>query len=100
MAGRWTAEDIPDQNARLAVVTGANGGLGLSVARELARGCAGGDGVPQPREASQAGTTLKSMVAHPGYAATNLQFAGPPAYEQAVMKVGVRYGFPAAAAAA
>ena len=33
----WTASDIPDQKQRVAVVTGANGGLGLEVARELAR---------------------------------------------------------------
>ena len=33
----WTAQDIPDQHGRVAVVTGANGGLGLEVARELAR---------------------------------------------------------------
>lgn len=33
----WTAEDIPDQHGRVAVVTGANGGLGFEVARALAR---------------------------------------------------------------
>lgn len=33
----WTAADIPDQTGRVAVVTGANGGLGLETARELAR---------------------------------------------------------------
>src|SRR3954452_9648450 len=32
----WTAADIPDQSGRVAVVTGANGGLGLETARELA----------------------------------------------------------------
>ena len=32
----WTANNIPDQTGRVAVVTGANGGLGLSTARELA----------------------------------------------------------------
>lgn len=36
MAG-WTAADIPDQTGRCAVVTGANSGLGLVTARELAR---------------------------------------------------------------
>jgi|HubBroStandDraft_6_1064221.scaffolds.fasta_scaffold89659_2 NAD(P)-dependent dehydrogenase (short-subunit alcohol dehydrogenase family) len=35
--GRWTAADIPDQRGRVAVVTGANSGLGLATARELAR---------------------------------------------------------------
>ena len=33
----WTADDIPDQRGRVAVVTGANGGLGLETARALAR---------------------------------------------------------------
>ena len=32
----WSATDIPDQSGRVAVVTGANGGLGLETARELA----------------------------------------------------------------
>ena len=33
----WTADDIPDQSGRVAVVTGANGGLGLETSRQLAR---------------------------------------------------------------
>jgi NAD(P)-dependent dehydrogenase (short-subunit alcohol dehydrogenase family) len=34
---KWTTEQIPDQSGRSAIVTGANSGLGLATARELAR---------------------------------------------------------------
>src|SRR5438132_6076367 len=37
MSPTWTAADAPDQNGKVAVVTGANSGLGIVTARELAR---------------------------------------------------------------
>jgi NAD(P)-dependent dehydrogenase (short-subunit alcohol dehydrogenase family) len=40
------------------------------------------------RRLSAAGSTIKSMAAHPGYAATNLQFAAPPLVDRLLMRVG------------
>ncbi|HWH43677.1 MAG TPA: oxidoreductase [Thermoleophilaceae bacterium] len=40
------------------------------------------------RRLSAAGSTVKSMGAHPGYAATNLQSAAAPLLDRIVMKVG------------
>src|ERR687894_2945684 len=42
------------------------------------------------RRLRAAGSTIKSLAAHPGYAATNLQFAGPPGVDAAVMKLSNR----------
>jgi NAD(P)-dependent dehydrogenase (short-subunit alcohol dehydrogenase family) len=60
---KWTATDMPDQSGRVAVVTGANSGLGLSTARELAR--AGATVVIACRNTSkgdQAADTIRAAV--------------------------------------
>ena len=40
------------------------------------------------RRLRAAGSSIKSLAAHPGYAATNLQFAAPPLVDQIVMRIG------------
>lgn len=35
--GRWTAEDMPDMSGKVAVITGANSGLGFETAKALAQ---------------------------------------------------------------
>jgi NAD(P)-dependent dehydrogenase (short-subunit alcohol dehydrogenase family) len=42
------------------------------------------------RRLRAAGSTVRSLSAHPGYAATNLQFAGPPGVDAAIMKMSNR----------
>jgi NAD(P)-dependent dehydrogenase (short-subunit alcohol dehydrogenase family) len=59
----WNATDIPDQSGRTAVVTGANGGLGLETARELARkGAHVVMAVRNQQKAEDAVTDIRSSV--------------------------------------
>jgi NAD(P)-dependent dehydrogenase (short-subunit alcohol dehydrogenase family) len=57
----WTTADMPDQSHRVAVVTGANGGLGLEAARELTR--KGGHVVVAARDQAKAETARASILA-------------------------------------
>ncbi len=60
MNDRWTVDRIPDQSGRVAVVTGANSGLGLIVARELAR--AGARVVLACRNTDKGATALRGVT--------------------------------------
>ena len=56
----WTTNDIPDPSGRSAVVTGANGGLGLETARALAGARA--HARMATREQEKAGAAEKSVL--------------------------------------
>jgi NAD(P)-dependent dehydrogenase (short-subunit alcohol dehydrogenase family) len=65
MSEKWTAEDIPDQAGRTAVVTGANSGLGLAAARALA--AAGAEVTMACRNLEKAAAAADSIrAAEPG----------------------------------
>ncbi|WP_042418064.1 oxidoreductase [Streptacidiphilus anmyonensis] len=58
----WTTTDMPDQRGRTAVVTGANGGLGLVTARELA--AKGAHVVMAVRNQQKAAAAVEDIRAH------------------------------------
>ena len=57
---KWTTADIPRQDGKLAIVTGANSGIGLHAARELAR--AGCTVIVACRSAEKASNTRQRIV--------------------------------------
>jgi NAD(P)-dependent dehydrogenase (short-subunit alcohol dehydrogenase family) len=61
MPKKWTATDIPDQHGRVAVVTGANSGIGFFAARELGR--AGARLVLACRSAEKGAAAARAIVA-------------------------------------
>lgn len=60
MARKWTIRDIPSQNGKLVVVTGANRGLGLEITTALA--VAGAHVVMAVRDPAKAVAALKEIV--------------------------------------
>jgi NAD(P)-dependent dehydrogenase (short-subunit alcohol dehydrogenase family) len=76
MADNWTTTDISDQSGRVAVVTGANSGLGLATARELAR--AGAQVVIASRstaKADRAAASIRGSVPEAALEVTPLDLA-------------------------
>jgi NAD(P)-dependent dehydrogenase (short-subunit alcohol dehydrogenase family) len=59
MSEKWTAEEIPNQSGRTAVITGANSGLGLEAARALA--VAGADVVLACRDTDKGREAAESI---------------------------------------
>jgi NAD(P)-dependent dehydrogenase (short-subunit alcohol dehydrogenase family) len=63
VADKWTAADIPDQHGRVAIVTGANSGLGAAIARDLARaGATVIMAVRNPEKGERAASEVRSQV--------------------------------------
>jgi NAD(P)-dependent dehydrogenase (short-subunit alcohol dehydrogenase family) len=84
----WTAADIPDQNGRTAVVTGANGGLGLETTRALA--AAGAHVVMTARnqdKATAAVAAIRRTVADPSLQVVALDLGSQASVREAAERI-------------
>src|SRR5215831_3491866 len=68
MTARWTSDDVPGQQGRLAVITGANTGLGFETARVLA--ARGASVVLAVRDAGKGKAAARIAGSAPGAAVT------------------------------
>ena len=84
----WTTADIPDLSNRTAVVTGANGGLGLETARALA--AAGAHVVMAVRDQDKAAAAVADIndtVSDPKLTLVALDLASQQSVHQAAAQI-------------
>ena len=87
----WTSHDIPDQSGRIALITGANSGLGLETAKALvARGATVVLACRDPQRAETARQQLLP-VARAGVDLLKLNLADLTSVAEAAAEVGRRY---------
>ena len=89
---RWTADDIPSQEGRLALITGANSGLGLETVRALA--AKGATVLMACRSRSRAETARNSLLEEgfTGLDLIDLDLADLNSVAAAATTVEQRYG--------
>ena len=84
----WTTADIPDQSGRIAVVTGANGGLGLETSRALA--AAGAHVVMAARNQEKAAAAVEDIrgtVAEPSLEVVALDLGSQESVREAAEQI-------------
>jgi NAD(P)-dependent dehydrogenase (short-subunit alcohol dehydrogenase family) len=81
----WTAADVPDQTGRVAVITGANTGLGFETARVLA--ARGATVVLACRNMTKAGQAIDRLGGGPRLSAVSLDLASLPSVREAAAEI-------------
>ncbi len=85
---RWTAADVPSQSGRVAVVTGASGGIGLETARVLAqRGATVVLACRDERKADQAASQIRSTAPDADVRPVHLDLASLGSVRQAAAEI-------------
>jgi NAD(P)-dependent dehydrogenase (short-subunit alcohol dehydrogenase family) len=88
----WTAADVPDQHGRVAVVTGANTGLGYETAKVLAEhGAAVVLACRDPRKAADAAARIREAAPDADLATVELDLASFASIRRAAGQLGARY---------
>ncbi|MEM7412038.1 MAG: oxidoreductase [Myxococcota bacterium] len=88
----WTTQDIPSQEGRVAVVTGANGGLGFETARALGR--AGATVVlaaRQPEKTERAEANLRNELPDAHFEVVPLDLGSLASVEAAAKEIAARH---------
>ena len=89
----WSAADIPNQQGRIALITGANSGLGLETARALKRcGATVVLACRSPRKAEKAKQELLQERDGGAVDLLDLDLADLTSVQKAAATVGERYG--------
>src|ERR687891_2432794 len=85
---KWTTEDMPDQTGRVAVVTGANTGLGLETAKALAaRGASVVLAVRNLEKGKQAAATITTTSSGADVAAQRLDLSSLDSVREAAAEL-------------
>jgi NAD(P)-dependent dehydrogenase (short-subunit alcohol dehydrogenase family) len=92
VSGKWTAQDVPDQHGRVAVITGASSGIGLETAKVLAaRGAAVVLAGRNPARTATAADQVRTAVPGARVETVDLDLASLDSVRKAAADISARF---------